>query len=595
MSVGVRLLGVGVLGAGLSLQVLAGAGAAWAADDSAPADPGRSASADAPNTAPKPADAPEPQGTGTKDAGDPEKATDASDPEGTKAAEPSADPIESDAPSAPSKSDPTVGPDTESATPSHEPQPSETEDVPQDKSDVDSVAGQDEPAPSGVRQTRTEPAIETHTDAKPAERTEAPTAEPITVSVTEVAPTADTVPAVDTVSKRSAFRSATENSIDENPTTTEASAMLASATVAGSTATGSSTDIITTIIGVVFNLLTGLIQWVAGPPTVPAGSTVTVRTSSLQLTDTLSVPADWYFPEATVPGEAPQRMIYLAHGFFGVGAMYSYTAARLAESTGSIVVVPTVTSNPFAAGGLWINGAALQPVVADLFVGDRSALTASALAAGYAEQYGLDPADADLPRQFALSGHSAGGSLVSGVASYLVANGAVDDLVGVVLFDAVTTGDTVVDAIADLDSTGRFIPVREIGSPFNLWNFPSNVNTALSTARPDSFSGLVLAGGTHADSIQGGSALIQCAVRLLVGTSLPENVAALDELASTWLNAWFDGTDQELVPGSTVTVPPTGAAIVTVPTPAGPATGKVIGATPEVTTSQRRSDLAVAV
>ena len=266
------------------------------------------------------------------------------------------------------------------------------------------------------------------------------------------------------------------------------------------------------------------------PPTVPAGSTVTVRTSSLQLTDTLSVPADWYFPEATVPGEAPQRMIYLAHGFFGVGAMYSYTAARLAESTGSIVVVPTVTSNPFAAGGLWINGAALQPVVADLFVGDRSALTASALAAGYAEQYGLDPADADLPRQFALSGHSAGGSLVSGVASYLVANGAVDDLVGVVLFDAVTTGDTVVDAIADLDSTGRFIPVREIGSPFNLWNFPSNVNTALSTARPDSFSGLVLAGGTHADSIQGGSALIQCAVRLLVGTSLPENVAALDEL-----------------------------------------------------------------
>ena len=58
---------------------------------------------------------------------------------------------------------------------------------------------------------------------------------------------------------------------------------------------------------------------------------------------------------------------------------------------------------------------------------------------------------------------------------------------------------------------------------------------------------------------------------------------------------WFDGTDQELVPGSTVTVPPTGAAIVTVPTPAGPATGKVIGATPEVTTSQRRSDLAVAV
>ena len=47
--------------------------------------------------------------------------------------------------------------------------------------------------------------------------------------------------------------------------------------------------------------------------------------------------------------------------------------------------------------------------------GDRAALTASALAAGYAERYGLDPAEACLPQKFALAGHSLGGALVSGV------------------------------------------------------------------------------------------------------------------------------------------------------------------------------------
>ena len=87
--------------------------------------------------------------------------------------------------------------------------------------------------------------------------------------------------------------------------------------------------------------------------------------------------------------------------------MYNYTAARLAENTNSIVVVPTFTSNFFVGDGLWINGPALQPVVADLFTGSRQALTASALAAGYAERYGLNAADAELPRAFALSGHSA--------------------------------------------------------------------------------------------------------------------------------------------------------------------------------------------
>ena len=220
---------------------------------------------------------------------------------------------------------------------------------------------------------------------------------------------------------------------------------------------------------VVFSLLSGLERLVTGPPVVPGGSTVTVRNSSLQITDTITVPANWYYPEGDNP---PDRLILLSHGFLAIGPMYSYTAARLAESTNSIVVTPTLTSNPFADGGLWLGGDGMHTAVADLFVGNRAALTASALAAGYAEQYNLDPADAVLPEKFALAGHSLGGALVSGVAGHLVDNGAADDLVGVILLDGVPTGDQLPNALTKLAAyekkTGRYIPVREIGAPLNL-------------------------------------------------------------------------------------------------------------------------------
>ena len=89
---------------------------------------------------------------------------------------------------------------------------------------------------------------------------------------------------------------------------------------------------------------------------------------------------------------------------------------------------------------------------------------------------------------------------------------------------------------------GPFIPVSEIGSPFNLWNFPSNVNTALSTGRTGHFTGVVLAGGTHADSIQGGGELINAVMDVLVGVSLPQNEQALVDLAAVWLSelVWRD-------------------------------------------------------
>jgi hypothetical protein len=355
------------------------------------------------------------------------------------------------------------------------------------------------------------------------------------------------------------------------------------------TATAPRPSIVGLLTSVVFSLLSGLERLVTGPPVVPGGSTVTVRNSSLQITDGLTVPANWYYPEGEDP---PDRLILLQHGFLAIGPMYSYTAARLAESTDSIVVTPTLTSNPFADGGLWLGGDGMHTAVANLFVGSRTALTASALAAGYAEQYNLDPEDAVLPEKFALAGHSLGGALVSGVAGHLVDNGAADDLVGVILLDGVPTGDQLPNALTKLAAyqtkTGRYIPVREIGAPLNLWNSPSNVNQSLSQARPNHFNGVILTGGVHMDSMQGHNPLIQFFAYVAAGFPQKQNPPAVQELMVDWFDDWFDGhpfVDDNLAPGSTITID----------TPKGPATGTVIGTPVAVSSSSKESDLSVAV
>lgn len=334
------------------------------------------------------------------------------------------------------------------------------------------------------------------------------------------------------------------------------------------------------ITSVVFGVLSGFERIVTGPPALPVGSTVSVRSSSLQITKTMSVPANWYYPAGNDP---PERMILLQHGFLAIGPMYSYTAARLAEDTHSIVVTPTLTSNPLADGGLWLGGDGMHQSVADLFVGDRVALTNSALAAGYAEQYHLDPVEAVLPRKFALAGHSLGGALVSGAAGHLADNGAADDLVGVILLDGVPTGDQLPNALTKLaayeEKTGRFIPVREIGAPWNLWNSVSNVNQSLSSARPGHFNGVILSGGVHMDSMQGGNPLIQFLAYVLAGFPLAQNPPAVHELMVSWLDAWFaprPGVDDDRVPGSTFTIEtPNGTAIATVLGTAPAATNRV--------------------
>jgi pimeloyl-ACP methyl ester carboxylesterase len=283
---------------------------------------------------------------------------------------------------------------------------------------------------------------------------------------------------------------------------------------------------------IVLNVVMGLIHTFDGAPVLPAGSNVTVRTSTLTIpvAGGRTVEADWYFPN---DGETPTRLIYLQHGLGASGPMYSYTAAALAEQTHSIVVAPSLTSNFFDADAAWLGGTPMQQAVADLFVGDRAALTESAsAAAGY---------EVTLPTRFVLVGHSLGGTLVMGAAGDMVDNGAIDDLAGVLLLDSVDVNNTVPTALQKLTGV-NYRPVLNISSERYVWNMDGKVSDELEAARPGFFNGVMLVGGRHIDALQGGNPLIQISQYLIAGFSQPQNIEAVKTLAVGWVNDMFAGT-----------------------------------------------------
>ncbi|MDY6998534.1 MAG: hypothetical protein SW019_18200 [Actinomycetota bacterium] len=328
---------------------------------------------------------------------------------------------------------------------------------------------------------------------------------------------------------------------------------------------------------VVFEVIGAAVRFISGPPVVPPGSQVTVRSSSLEITEGRTVRADWYYPEGDEP---PQRLIYLQHGFLGVGPMYSYTASWLAERTNSVVVAPTLSSNRFVRDGFWLGDDQVYRATAELFHGDRAALNASAAAAGFTTRYG---ADAALPETFTLVGHSLGAGVAAGAARYyadaVIAGGATNRLAGIILLDGAPPGDVLSEALDTLDGLGTYIPVLELGAPRDSGT--RRVDDALNGHRPGHFNGVVLDRGQHLDAMQGGTRLIQFISYLYQGFPTEQNKSAAQTLIAGWANDIFvgridpstgacAGEDCEGIYG-------TPGKAVSVETPKGPATGVVIG------------------
>lgn len=322
------------------------------------------------------------------------------------------------------------------------------------------------------------------------------------------------------------------------------------------------------VIGsMVINLLMGAIHLIDGPPTLPPGSTVTVRTSTLDVpvAGGRTVQADWYFPK---DADQSTRLIYLQHGFMASGPMYSYTAARIAERTNSIVVAPSLSSNFFDPAAAWVGGDPMHRAVAELFVGDREALVQSArAAAGY---------QIVLPQTFAFVGHSAGGTLVTAAAGYLARKDELDDLVGLVLLDGVEPASSraVSNALSAL--TGEHErPIYLVSSPRYFWSRGGDMADKLQAARPDRFNGVSLVGGLHTDYSQSGNMLLQFAQYVITGFSAEHNVQAAADISIGWLDDLFDGTRDGLygAPGQSFEIATRAGTAEAVVFPLGPDQG----------------------
>lgn len=297
---------------------------------------------------------------------------------------------------------------------------------------------------------------------------------------------------------------------------------------------------------VVFGIYGAVTRLFGGPAVLPLGSTVTVRSTTLRLDcgcapgEGSSVPVDWYFPEGALENP-PDRMIYLQHGFLAAGPWYSYTAAALASQTGSIVVAPSITSNFLAADACWLGAPTMHQAIAGLFDEDNTALAESATRVGYS---------GPIPDRVVLMGHSLGGGAVSGAAGYMVDNGSIGRLAGVVLLDGVGLDGSMTDALRKVPLD---IPIYQIAAPRYFWNQFGVGSAALMEARPDQFVGVTLEGGSHVDSMRGGNPLIQFAQQVVSGFSQPRNVAAARHLMVTWANDMFAGNQAtgvyDLAPG----------------------------------------------
>jgi lipocalin len=264
--------------------------------------------------------------------------------------------------------------------------------------------------------------------------------------------------------------------------------------------------------------------------TPPLSNGVTgVRTGSASLLipsgeNGYNAPADWYFPTQADGSVQANGIIWLQHGFLGFNTWYADMAQALAQETNSVVVAPNI---------FWFDPAFSGEAAADMFVGDRAALNISANAAGY---------EGMLPQTFILTGHSAGGRFATAAGAGTVANGAAEDLLGVVMFDGVS-GDQFATQLAALESLG--IPDYQIAAPPQRWNAWGRTTQALTTLYPDQFNGVQIDDGSHTDVIGGQSLWGWLGVLgsdLIVKPSPPGGKLAVRTFATGWINDLYNGS-----------------------------------------------------
>lgn len=527
-----HMVGTWLLTAGLSAAVLAGAGVAVADEgtDSSSGGDGSSTSAKQADTQPDPG--PEKTDPGTTAPTDTTPDADPStDPDTTT------DPVEEDVEKPAKKRDRDPAPKTESPKVSPQPAPAtversitEAERVTTAEPAVEEAVEEAE-APVEVVDTPEPPAQETATADPVGAVTDAVSSaitslfDALTPNGSPHAPAAQ--PQLWTAA--AAARREIETAFAA-PSLAQPEATVTTSRVAATSAGPTLINVIGTLAWSVFDVVTEILE---GPPSVPAGSSVSVGRSELQIDcgDGYNADADWYYPTTGTP----DKLIYFQHGFLARAGFYNLTAAELAERNNAIVVAPSITSNFFACDACNLGSDPMHAAVAQLFTGDRTALLASAQAAGY---------QGALPDEFVFAGHSAGGQLAPGAAGYyyeLAPAAEKDDLIGVLIYDTSASGGGLARALDRLPTT---LPVLHIAANPSFYDTFGNANPVLEQKRPGQFNGVLLVAGSHSDAFRSSGlfGFTQLVVSIGTGFSLPENVDAVQVLSQGWLTDMYAGT-----------------------------------------------------
>lgn len=290
--------------------------------------------------------------------------------------------------------------------------------------------------------------------------------------------------------------------------------------------------------GALLGALITLLLALAAPPCAGARSRPPVLVGHAPLVlpcgSGTTVPTDWYFPQR---GHGATGLVWLQHGFFETKANMAGVAKAYAERAGAVVVVPTITSNPFAAGGCWLNGAPMWRAVAATLT-DRAELQASAN-----DAYG---GAVWLPDRFVLSGHSAGGNLALAAAGDLAVGGDIADLRGVVLLDAVDFAGAMRTALQRLTGPNDR-PVWQLASPPSSCNAGGSGTQAVLAARPGRFVGVELLRGTHVDALGADAGLVAW---LACGFPRPENIRAARLISCQWVFDALSGAQLGILSGT---------------------------------------------
>ena len=108
------------------------------------------------------------------------------------------------------------------------------------------------------------------------------------------------------------------------------------------------------------------------------------------------------------------------------------------------------------------------------------------------------------------------------------------------MYDGVSNGTfngSFTKQVQTITNAGK--PIYQVAEPAQIWNLFASTTNQLLAARPDTFDGVVLVGGSHIDSMLGVNPIFDAVLQLVAGKSPAGNTAATYTLSTGWINDFY--------------------------------------------------------